>query len=261
MMIDEKKFLVDVGIRDLPFPMRVVSKADPDGQATVADISVQARIMHDFSARWIDRFIQIIHRHKETIGTASLCANIGDYLSELNAGNVRIDFSYPYFVEKRAPVSGEANLVRHKCTFSARIAASDRIPRVTFAIEVPCISTYPGSVPGDPGGLFGQLSFARIEVASSAEVYPEDLVALVDKHALAPVYAFLSEADQEQVIKRIHSENISSVVMTDHIRNELSHHREIDWYAVRISNHGMLHPYSTMVGTEKSWWVPDIDDY
>jgi len=28
------------------------------------------------------------------------------------------------------------------------------------------------------------------------------------------------------------------------------------WYSVRCANYGMLHSYSTMVGTEKSSWVP-----
>jgi len=31
-MIDNGKFLVDVGIRGLPFPIKVVSRVDPNGQ-------------------------------------------------------------------------------------------------------------------------------------------------------------------------------------------------------------------------------------
>jgi hypothetical protein len=32
--------------------------------------------------------------------------------------------------------------------------------------------------------------------------------------------------------------------------------REIEWYSVKCSNFGMLHSYSTFIGTEKSMWVP-----
>ena len=53
-MKDEKRFLVDVGMKDLPFPIKVESKANPDGQATIANISINARIMHEFEAGWID---------------------------------------------------------------------------------------------------------------------------------------------------------------------------------------------------------------
>ena len=64
-MVDKKKFLVDVGMNNLPFPMRVFSKANKDGQQTIANISIHARIMQTFEARWIDKFIQILHEHSK----------------------------------------------------------------------------------------------------------------------------------------------------------------------------------------------------
>ena len=67
-MVDGKIFLVDVGIRDLPFPMKAMSKRIPEGQPTVANISISARIMDEFEAQWIDKFIQIVHRHQDQIG-------------------------------------------------------------------------------------------------------------------------------------------------------------------------------------------------
>jgi hypothetical protein len=55
-MVEQKKFLVDVEMRDLPFPLRVISKNDSEGQPTVANIAICARIMQEFEARWIDAF-------------------------------------------------------------------------------------------------------------------------------------------------------------------------------------------------------------
>ena len=62
-MKEDKRFLVDVGMRDLPFPIKVASKVDSHGQSTIASISIAARIMHEFEARWIDKFIEILHQH------------------------------------------------------------------------------------------------------------------------------------------------------------------------------------------------------
>jgi GTP cyclohydrolase I len=95
-----------------------------------------------------------------------------------------------------------------------------------------------------------------VEVESRKDIYPEDLVELVDRHALAPVYSFLTEEDQRSIIHQIHSEKQTSVVMVDEIKGELARDRDIHWYAVRCSNFGMLHSYSTVIGTEKSSWVP-----
>lgn len=255
-MPDEKRFLVDVGMKGLPFPIKVASRVNPEGQDTIANISISARIIHEFEARWIDTFIRILHEHRERIGTKTLRANIQDYLKALNATTVRVDFEYPFFIEKRTPVSKEKCLVRYLCTYSAKVSSVEDKPKIIFRIEVPVITTYPVSSADKPGGLFGQLSIAGIQVESQKEIFPEDLVEIADKHALVPVYSFLTEQDQAFVIEKIHTEKKTSVVVTDEIREALGRNRDIDWYAVNCANFGMLHSYSTFVGTEKSMWVP-----
>ncbi|HOJ40888.1 MAG TPA: GTP cyclohydrolase, FolE2/MptA family, partial [bacterium] len=159
-------------------------------------------------------------------------------------------------VEKITPVSREKCLVQYLCTYSVKVSSVDEKPRVLFGMEIPVITTYPGSSPESPGGLFGQLSIVEIQVESSQDIYPEDLVEITDRHALAPVYSFLTPEDQLAIIQKVHTEVKSSVTMTDEIKEELARQRAIDWYAVRCSNFGMLHSYSTVISTEKSMWVP-----
>lgn len=255
-MPEEKRFLVDVGMSGLPFPMKADSKMNPNGQDTVANISIKARIMSEFEARWIDRFIQVLHSHRDRIGTKTLKENILDYLSVLDATAIRIDFDYPFFIEKRTPASNEKCLVRYDCFYSAKVATVDNKPKVIFKIKVPCITTFPTYDVSVPGGLFGQLSVVSLEVESQKEIYPEDLVELVDRHALAPVYSFLTPEDKAQIIQKIHSEKKTSVVMVDEIKSELMGRKEFDFYSVSCANFGMLHSYATVVGTEKNMWVP-----
>ena len=254
-MVDDKKFLADVGMENLPFPMKVISKANPEGQQTIANISINARIMHEFEAGWIDKFIQILHNHRDRIGTETLIVNIADYTKELNALNVRVNFEYPFFIEKLTPVSKEKCLVRYLCAFSARTSTVDK-PRIRLKIQVPVITTYPMSSREQPGGLFGQLSVVSIEAETKKDIFPEDIVEIVDKHALVPVYSFLTKEDQVQVIHKIHSEKKDSVIMTDEIKNDLARNHNISWYSVCVSNYGMLHSYSTVISTEKSYWIP-----
>jgi len=255
-MTDQKRFLVDVGMNDLPFPIRVPSKREEGGQATVAGISITARIMKEFEARWIDKFINVLHRHRDRIGADTIRTNILDYGKELNSQAIQIEFKYPYFVEKTSPVSEEHCLVQYLCTYTAKVSAADDTPRIRFGMQIPCITTYPGSATGESGGLFGQLSSVAIEVQSADSIFPEDLVELVDRHALSPVYSYLPAADQAFIIRKIHADQVSSVVMTDAIREELARDRRIDWYSVSTSNFGMLHSFTTIVSTEKSSWVP-----
>ena len=256
-MADETRFLVEVGMRGMPFPIQVLSKANPEGQATVAEISASARIMREFEAQWIDKFIQIIHRHRESIGTTTLRKNIMVYLKELDATTATVTFEYPFFIEKLTPVAKEKCLVRYRCSYSARASSIEEKAKITFRIEVPAVSTYPIAVAGTKSaGLFAQLSMILIEIQGSEDVYPEELVEIVDRHALIPVYSFLTPEDQSFLIEKAHAEKKTSVVILDEIREELARNKHIEWYSLRCSNLGMLHPYTTVISTEKSRWVP-----
>jgi len=81
-------------------------------------------------------------------------------------------------------------------------------------------------------------------------------VAVVDKHCLMPVYSFLTEEDQTFVIQKVHTEEKTSVVMTNEIKDELRRNQDVAWYSVSCANFGMLHTYSTVIGTERNRWVP-----
>jgi GTP cyclohydrolase I len=249
--------MVDVGIRDLPFPMRVRSRENPDGQITVASIDISARIMQRFEASWIDAFIRVLHRHKGQIGTEWVTENVEDYLEEVNASKVSVDFGFPFFVEKLTPVSQEECLVRYQCTRSARLFSAHSKPTSHLRMEIPCITTYPASSLSLSGGLFGQLSVFDIELETNDVVFPEDLVDIVDRHAVAPMYSYLTEVDQTYIIDQVHSIEKTSVVVTDEVKSELAHDAAIGSYSVRCSNFCMLRPYSTFLATEKSKWVPD----
>lgn len=255
-MSNGKRFLVDVGIRDLPFPLKVRSRENSDGQPTVASINISARIMQRFEARWIDSFIRVLHRQRDEIGTEWLTENVDAYLDELNASKVRVDFTFPFFVEKITPVSKERCLVRYMCTRSATLFSAHSKSNRSLQMEIPCITTYPGSSATGSGGLFGQLSIFDIEVESDRDFFPEELVDIVDGRAVAPLYSFLTEEDQTFIIDRVHSTEKTSVVVTDEVKDELAQDRSISSYTVRCSNFGMLRPYSTFLATEKNKWVP-----
>src|SRR5665811_748789 len=108
-----------------------LSRVAPEGQPTIADISISARIMRDFEARWIDTFIQIVHQHRDRIGTATLAENVADYVEALNASVVTVTFDFPFFYEKRTPVSHEKCLVRYMCAYTVKANRIAGGPRVT----------------------------------------------------------------------------------------------------------------------------------
>ena len=255
-MVSHEKLLVDVGMSDLPFPVRVASRTDEEGQATVANISISARIVHDHEGNWTNRFIQIVHRHRHKIGTRTLRGRLGAYLEELNATTVSLSFEYPYFIQKYTPVTKEPCLVSYRCAYRAHASVDGAVPKVTFCVEVPALTSDDASAPGESGGLYGQLSKLRVEVQPTGELHPEDIVDLVDGRALSPVYSFLTTADQLHIIQEVHSRDKTSVELTEEVKAALAQSDKVDWYSVRCFDYSMLHSYSTVIGTEKTMRIP-----
>ncbi len=255
-MNDEKRFLVDVGLSGLVLPIKVISQKKSDGQQTIANISIKARIMKEFEAGWIDTFIKIAHSHKGTIGTKTLSINILDYLNILKASSVKIDFDYPFFAEKQTPVSSEKCLVCYQCRYSCKVSNIEKDPRILFKISIPVLTTYPVSDFNCAAGLFAQTSVVELEIESVKDLFPENLIEIADRHALSPVYSFLTEKDQKFLINKLHTKKKTSVVMLDEIKESLSLNKDIIWYRLKCLNYGILHSYHTIISTEKSMWVP-----
>jgi GTP cyclohydrolase IB len=258
-MEGERRYLVDVGLQDLPYPARVVSRVDPGGQHTVVGISISARLNQEFEATWIRKLIQVLHSHRDAIGTSTLKRNVQDYVNGLNATDVSVTFNYPFFVEKIAPVSKEKCTVRVLCAYTAKASSSLGKQRVSFRIQVPCMTTYPGASVERRGGLFAQLSTVVVETESDGDIYPEDIVDLVDAKALAPIYSYLDENDEAFIIDKVHSERKTSVEVADDVKKELARRDDVAWFSIRCLNFGMLHSYATVIGTERSIWTAPQD--
>ncbi|MGI5940359.1 MAG: GTP cyclohydrolase, FolE2/MptA family [Thermoleophilia bacterium] len=263
-MITDRRFLVDVGMQGLSMPVKVPSRSVSEGQSTIADISVSARIRHEFEARWIDTFAHILHRHRDHISAASLIDHVGEYIEALQASVVTVTLDFPFFYEKEAPVSREKCLVRYQCGYTVKANSIAGRPRAILRVDVPVLTTHPAStsqgelasILQGEGGAFTQSSMITVEVEPLRDVFPEDLVDLVEHHALVPLYSYLTAEDQAYLIRQAYTGHRSSVVVVDNVRDELARHRGIAWYSVVSVDRGMFHSYATMVATEKSMWIP-----
>ena len=123
-MSDGRRYMVDVGMYKFPFPIKVLTRDYPEGQPTIADISVHARILKEFEANWIDRFVQVVHQHKDNISPTAIKQNIVDYQEAFGATSVRINLDYPLFMAKMTPVSKQKCLVKYDCVSSTKLGSS-----------------------------------------------------------------------------------------------------------------------------------------
>src|SRR5207244_90564 len=93
-----------VGIKDIRHPVRVKDRSAGE-QHTIATFNMYVSLPHDFKGTHMSRFVEILHGGRE-ISVESFRGMLRAMTERLEADTGHIEMSFPFFVMKRAPVSG-----------------------------------------------------------------------------------------------------------------------------------------------------------
>src|ERR1700683_4988967 len=98
-----------VGIKDINHPVRVKDRAAGE-QHTIATFNMYVNLPHNFKGTHMSRFIEILHTERE-ISVESFRAILEKMTTRLEADVGHIEMTFPFFVMKKAPVSGVESLM------------------------------------------------------------------------------------------------------------------------------------------------------
>ncbi len=187
-----------VGIRDIVHPVRVMDRARGE-QATVATFKMVVNLPHDVKGTHMSRFVEILQR-QETVSVQSFAALLGHMTAQLNATEGRLEMAFPYFVKKRAPVSGVESLMNYQATFFGDYRAGSA--QVWLKVVVPVTSLCPCSKKISDYGAHNQRSHLTLTVKLGAPMWLEDLIDVAEAQASCEVYGVLKRADEKYVTER-----------------------------------------------------------
>ncbi|HEX7952731.1 MAG TPA: GTP cyclohydrolase, FolE2/MptA family, partial [Burkholderiales bacterium] len=119
---DTRRLAIDkVGIKAIRHPVRV---ADRDGgvQHTIATFNMYVGLPHKFKGTHMSRFVEILNSHEREISVESFETMLRDMVKRLEAEFGHIEMTFPYFINKAAPVSGVRSLMDYEVTFTGEIS-------------------------------------------------------------------------------------------------------------------------------------------
>src|ERR1700689_5856249 len=108
-----------VGIKDIRHPVRVKDRATGE-QHTVATFNMYVNLPHNFKGTHMSRFVEILHRERE-ISVDSFQEMLSEMTTRLNAEAGHIEMTFPYFVMKRAPVTGVESFMDYQASLIGEI--------------------------------------------------------------------------------------------------------------------------------------------
>ena len=247
---DDRRIAIDrVGVKRLRFPVEVRDK-DGATQRTVATVSLAVDLPHQYKGTHMSRFVEALHAHGRCLDVRSMAALPRELLQLLDARRAHVEFVFPFFRSKPAPVSGREGLLDYEVRFEVE-AEKDGKNDFVVTVMVPVATLCPCSKAISERGAHNQRGLVTYSVRSKSPVWIEDLIALVERSASCELYSLLKRPDEKWVTERAYD---NPVFVEDLVRNVASRsnaHDLITWYRVEAENFESIHNHNAYAMIEK----------
>lgn len=247
---DTRRLAIDkVGIKAIRHPVRV---ADRDGgiQHTVATFNMYVGLPHNFKGTHMSRFVEILNSHEREISVESFGTMLRDMVKRLEAEFGRIEMTFPYFINKAAPVSGVKSLMDYEITFAGELSREGY--SFTMKVVVPVTSLCPCSKKISEYGAHNQRSHVTITARTNSHIWIEELVRIAEQEASCELYGLLKRPDEKYVTERAYDNPKFVEDLVRDVATALNQDKRIDAYVVESENFESIHNHSAYASIENA---------
>lgn len=240
---DDRNIPIDkVGIKGIKYPITVLDRQN-GFQHTVASINMYVDLPHENKGTHMSRFVEMLHLFRPEVSLKSFCVILKQMKKHLNAASAHIEVTFPYFIEKKAPVSNASGLMDYTCTM---IGISNGENKIDLVLEVcvPISSVCPCSKEISNAGAHNQRGDVRLSTRFKKFIWIEDLIEIVENAASCDVYSVLKRVDEKHVTEKgFNNPKFVEDIVRD-ISKELMGDDNITWFSVGVENYESIHNHS-----------------
>jgi len=247
---DTRHLAIDkVGIKGIRHPVIVKDKSVGGVQHTIAAFNMYVHLPHDFKGTHMSRFVEILNQHGREISVESFESILRGMVEKLEAKSGHIEMSFPYFVNKTAPISGVQSLLDYDVTFVGEL--NDGQYRFTMKVQVPVTSLCPCSKKISERGAHNQRSHVTITVRTNRSVWIEEVVRYAEDQASCELYGLLKRPDEKFVTERAYDNPKFVEDMVRDVAAALNNDERIEAYVVESENFESIHNHSAYALIER----------
>jgi GTP cyclohydrolase IB len=229
-----------VGIKDIRHPVRVKDRSAGE-QHTIATFNMYVGLPHNFKGTHMSRFVEILHAERE-ISVESFRAMLTGMTSRLEADTGHIEMSFPFFVMKKAPVSGVESLLDYRATLIGEHHHGQT--RMWLRVIVPVTSLCPCSKRISDYGAHNQRSHVTITVQLRTHMWIEELIEIAESEASCELYGILKRPDEKFVTERAYDNPKFVEDMVRDVATRLNADERVAAYVVESENFESIHNHS-----------------
>jgi GTP cyclohydrolase I len=246
---DSRKLAIDkVGIKAIRHPMKIQERSG-GSQHTIAMFNMYVGLPHHFKGTHMSRFVEILEAHEREITVDTFQVMLREMVEKLEAEEGHVEMTFPYFIEKKAPVSGVKSLMDYEVTFAGEFRKGKQ--RFTMKVVVPVTSLCPCSKKISERGAHNQRSHVTVTARTNDFVWIEEIVDLVEKQGSSELYGLLKRPDEKYVTERAYDNPKFVEDLVRDVASVLNLDERIDAYVVESENFESIHNHSAYALIER----------
>ena len=239
---DTRRLAIDqVGIRAIRHPVKVRDRSQGE-QYTIAVFNMYVGLPHNFKGTHMSRFVEVLNDHDNVISVHSFRDIVKEVAVKLNSESSRIEMTFPFFLEKSAPVTRVKSLVDYEATLFGDLIDGD--VSISTRVVVPVTSLCPCSKEISDYGAHNQRSHVTITVLAEAFVWIEELIELAEINASSQLYGLLKRPDEKFVTEQAYDNPKFVEDMVRDVASALIRDERIFSYTVESENFESIHNHS-----------------
>jgi GTP cyclohydrolase I len=252
---DSRKLAIDkVGIKAIRHPVRITERGSteraPRVQHTIATFNMYVGLPHHFKGTHMSRFVEILEAHEREITVESFLVMLKEMVEKLEAEEGHIEMSFPYFIEKQAPVSRVKSLMDYEVTFTGEVREGRQ--GFTMKVVVPVTSLCPCSKKISERGAHNQRSHVTVSARTNDFVWIEEIVDIVEKQGSSELYGLLKRPDEKLVTERAYDNPKFVEDLVRDVAAVLNLDERIEAYVVESENFESIHNHSAYALIERN---------
>lgn len=247
--------LKKVGVRGLMYPVQVLDKAKKM-QATTANADLFVNLPHNLKGTHMSRFIEIFHKYTTNFSMQRFLAMLTELCVRLKAEHSFAVVSFPFFIEKKAPVSGQIGMICYTCTYEGSVSMGNgESQRSDFyvSVEVPVTTLCPCSKEISEYGAHNQRGLVRVKVQSIDFFWIEDIITLIEKCASSQVYSILKRKDEKYVTEQAYRNPrfVEDLVREVYVAlRSFPIQKPFQYFCIEVENFESIHTHNAYACTE-----------
>jgi GTP cyclohydrolase I len=229
-----------VGVKGVRYPLMI--KTASGAQPSVGVWNMYVHLPEDQKGTHMSRFIALLEGNRAPLDGASFGKLMHQMVKLLDADSGRIELTFPYFVNKTAPVSGVESLMDYEVGFTGEISGGKL--EVSLRVLVPVTSLCPCSKKISAYGAHNQRSHITVSAVLTDEFPVDELIAKIEAQASCELYGLLKRSDEKYVTERAYDNPKFVEDLVRDVAGMLNTDSRVAAYTLEAENFESIHNHS-----------------